>query len=189
MSDPERFPSLAAWSALSQQQRLDVTRLAKRGRRHPDPAVAQAAHAWAEVLLVDVAVQHEERWLRCATWLPSFLTALDSGILDWLERRADRRWAQRVVVARADAGFEEGLRRLAGFTTWLSTELASCASIETGTVGPYLSVWLEPLRAEALGIGWLQSDVEVILSTGSGGRWELEPTDKIWTCSRTWSAP
>ena len=90
---------------------------------------------------------------------------------------------------RVDAGFSVGLRRLEVFTTRWAAELESSATITTGTVGPYLSVWLEPLRAEALGIGWLQSDVEVILSTGSGGRWELEPTDKIWTCSRTWSAP
>ncbi len=51
-------------------------------------------------------------------------------------------------------------------------------TLETGAVGPYLSVWLEPRRTDALGIGWLQSDSDVLLSAGSGGRWELEPTEQ-----------
>jgi hypothetical protein len=39
-------------------------------------------------------------------------------------------------------------------------------------------VSLEPHRPDAVGIGWLQADTEVILSAGDGRRWELEPTER-----------
>lgn len=76
------------------------------------------------------------------------------------------------------AASRAGSRRLAVFTDELRETLASAATIETGRVGPYSAVSLEPRRTDALGISWLHSDDEVVLSVGSGGRWELEPTEQ-----------
>lgn len=76
------------------------------------------------------------------------------------------------------AASRAGSRRLAIFTDELRETLGSAATIETGRVGPYSAVSLEPRRTDALGISWLHSDDEVVLSVGSGGRWELEPTEQ-----------
>lgn len=67
------------------------------------------------------------------------------------------------------------LGRLAAFVSELAAALGPAVAVETGAVGPYESVWLEPRRADALGVGWLQAD-DVVLSAGTGGRWDLEVT-------------
>ena len=69
-----------------------------------------------------------------------------------------------------------GLRRLAAFTELLRATLGSDATISTADVGTFVAVSVEPRRTDALEVGWLQSDDQVVLSAGSGGRWELEPT-------------
>lgn len=73
---------------------------------------------------------------------------------------------------------EASLRRLADFVGVLKAELGSSVTIETGPVGPYLSVSLAPCRPGAMGIEWLQSDCEIILMVDSGGRWELGPNEE-----------
>ncbi len=92
---PEQFPALTAWSALTEGERAEVTRLANRGQPHPDRRVEQAACGWAEVLLGAAEVEHQDRWWNrlFAPLEPLF------GLDDWLERRADTRWAKRVLRA------------------------------------------------------------------------------------------
>jgi hypothetical protein len=58
----------------------------------------------------------------------------------------------------------------------LRATLGSDATISTADVGTFVAVSVEPRRTDALEVGWLQSDDQVVLSAGSGGRWELEPT-------------
>lgn len=77
----------------------------------------------------------------------------------------------------SERGPREGQQRLAAFAEELRAALETSASIETDTVGAYSSVSVEPRCTNALGIGWLASDDEVVLSAG-GSRWELEPTEK-----------
>ena len=104
MADDLRPSPLAAWSALTEQQRQEVTRLAKQGHRHPNPAVAAAAEGWAEVLLHDTDLQREHRWWWRALGIPAFILLVETGLSGWFERRADRRWATRVLAARAHEG-------------------------------------------------------------------------------------
>ena len=82
------------------------------------------------------------------------------------------------VPSGVDTGRTASLRRLDDLAGQLTVELGSAAIIDTGPVGPFSSVSLVPRRADALGVRWLQSDVEVIVFAGSGGRWELEPTEQ-----------
>lgn len=92
---PEQFPAWAAWSSVTEADKAEVARLAKQGQPHPDRRVEQAACGWAEVLLGAAEVEHQDRWWNrlFAPLEPLF------GLDDWLERRADTRWARRVLRA------------------------------------------------------------------------------------------
>ena len=102
--DAERFPAWTAWSGLTDEERRAVERLAKRGRQHPDQRVAEAARAWAEVLVVDEDFWKEDRWWRRVFSLPDLLLWGDGGFTDWLEHRSEQRWARRVLRARPGGG-------------------------------------------------------------------------------------
>jgi hypothetical protein len=56
------------------------------------------------VLVVDDEFWREDRWWRRAAALPGLLLLGDVGLREWLERRAEQRWAQRVVRARGPRG-------------------------------------------------------------------------------------
>lgn len=91
----QQFPAGEAWYSLTEVERVEVTRLAKQGQAHPDPRVAEAARGWAEVLLGSAEVWRQERWTNRLSTLFETLHGFD----EWLERRADRRWAKRVIAA------------------------------------------------------------------------------------------
>lgn len=51
------------FKSLSREQRSEVARLADKGERHPDPAVAAAVYSWS----------HAERWNKLPNRLPGWL--------------------------------------------------------------------------------------------------------------------
>ncbi|MCW2573184.1 MAG: hypothetical protein JWO88_3242 [Frankiales bacterium] len=94
-------PAWTAWSTLPESVRREVDRLAKSGQRHPDNEVANAAADWAKVLLGSASVENEggAGW-RAAGMVVFFTTLWDTSSLeDALQRRADCRWARRVLSA------------------------------------------------------------------------------------------
>jgi hypothetical protein len=98
LSQPEESP-WERWAALSADQRKQVDRLARRGHRHPDPSVAEAAEGWARVIVDAYAVENSDGgraigWIVSSIeWLTPFGTI---GGDQWLERR----WARKVLRAR-----------------------------------------------------------------------------------------
>ena len=100
MTDAEDFPAWTAWSSLTHEERLAVGQLAKRGRQHPDERVASAACGWAEVVVANDDYWKEDRWWRRAFAVPSLLLLGDGGLTEWIEHRAEQRWARRVLRAR-----------------------------------------------------------------------------------------
>ena len=98
VKDADRFPAWTAWSALSEEERRAVGRLAKQGRAHPDQRVADSARAWAEVLASNSEDWREDRWWRRAAAVPGLLLLGDGGLTDWLQHRAEQRWARRVLA-------------------------------------------------------------------------------------------
>ena len=99
MDDPDSFPALTAWAAVSDDDRREVSRLARQGKEHPDERVAAAARNWAEVLLVDDAFWGEDRRWRRAFAVPGLLLTGEFGFSDWVEHRSEQRWASGVLGA------------------------------------------------------------------------------------------
>ena len=99
MRDAESFPAWSAWTTVSDEERKAVSRFASQGREHPDERVAAAARGWAKVLLVDDDSWHEDRWWRRVLAVPGFLAVGEIGFTEWLEHRAEERWARRVLRA------------------------------------------------------------------------------------------
>ncbi len=66
-------------------------------------------------------------------------------------------------------------RRLKDFAGDLQQSLGSAATVQTDDDYPWAAAEFRPVRADALGVSWIESGNEVVLSTarGLGGRWEL----------------
>jgi hypothetical protein len=60
---PPTADSPITFKSLGREKRSEVLRLANRGDRHPDPAIAAAAYGWS----------HAERWNTLANRLPGWL--------------------------------------------------------------------------------------------------------------------
>jgi hypothetical protein len=89
------------WSAVPMPERRRVGRLARRGQRHPDPAVAAAADCWAQVLLDANDRSDEPRLLRWVFNLVDWANAIWWVFTpDSVTQRSERRWASRVLDAR-----------------------------------------------------------------------------------------
>ena len=101
MPDDEQAPAKLDWDDVAEDARKSVGRLARRGRVHPDPEIAAAAVEHAKGLMIDAAQWHRERWQRRVVRIPDtlFVGFFDTGFGEWLEERADRRWAERVLEA------------------------------------------------------------------------------------------
>jgi hypothetical protein len=88
------------WAAIPADQRNQVDRLARRGHRHPDPNVAEAAEGWARVIVDSYDVDHSGGG-RVSGWVVNGIALLTPigdlfGGDEWLERR----WARKVLRAR-----------------------------------------------------------------------------------------
>jgi hypothetical protein len=98
-------PAWDAWSSLTEAERNEVGRLAKRGKRHPDARVAAAAAGWANVILSKPEALRAERRtlpgrLFAALLLVVELFLSNSWDMDYARARDERRWARRVMAAR-----------------------------------------------------------------------------------------
>lgn len=69
---------------------------------------------------------------------------------------------------------DETTRRLKDLAGDLQWSLGTAATVETDEDYPWAAAELRPVRADALGVSWIEFGNEVVLSTarGLGGRWE-----------------
>src|SRR4051794_1489557 len=93
-------PAWTAWSALPERTRIEVGQLARLGVRHPNDEAAEAAGAWASVVLAAAGRERAEAW-----WSGLIVTSvfhLDPGVVAELaNQRAWRAWAEQVLAANA----------------------------------------------------------------------------------------
>jgi hypothetical protein len=98
LSQPEDSP-WERWAAVPADQRKQVERLARRGHRHPDPFVAEAAEGWARIILDSYDTESRDGgriigWVfNGILWLTPFGGLIGGD--EWLERR----WARTVLRA------------------------------------------------------------------------------------------
>ena len=82
LSPAERTSARESWKALPRNARVEVHNLAKVGQRHPDPAVAATAEAWAQAFFAS------GWWNRVPGWLLPLvgvaIAAVDWFITPWL---------------------------------------------------------------------------------------------------------
>jgi hypothetical protein len=104
--DEDEPTSFDEWATPSQEQRLEVSRLARQGLAHPDPEVGRIARRWAGTI-VD-AYESESGLSRWIFQVVARVFGLIDGSAfydeipstEWLEYR----WAQRVLAATAGSG-------------------------------------------------------------------------------------
>lgn len=100
MEPEDSSASQIDWDHVDQGERKLVGRLARHGRVHPDAQIAAAAVEHANSLNGADALWRKERWHRRFIRILDINTLFfDTGFGDWLEDRADRRWAKRVLEA------------------------------------------------------------------------------------------
>lgn len=71
---------------------------------------------------------------------------------------------------------DQSTRRLKDLAGDLQRSLGAAATVKTDDDYPWAAAELWPVRADALGVSWIEFGNEVVLSTarGLGGRWELD---------------
>lgn len=93
------------WSSLSAQERVEVARLSRKGKRHPDPRVAASAERWARVILDSAEVDKADRFTPAGIFGGVVAAAIAVFAALWPDDQfgrewAERRWARRVLAAK-----------------------------------------------------------------------------------------
>ena len=100
--EDDRTPAWTAWSSLPERVQLEVGHLARLGVRHPNDDVAEAAGAWATVLLSAAEHERAEAWWTGLVATGESLFLFDPAVVSELaDRRSWRNWAEQVLAANA----------------------------------------------------------------------------------------